>query len=68
MNTNSVAFNNQGGTDWLVAALDMKGRNQCTTLNIKNVTSSLFFKDSTAKFRLETSAVSFKDITSPSSS
>jgi hypothetical protein len=30
--TNSVSYQNQGGTDWLVFLLDYKGRNQCSAL------------------------------------
>lgn len=61
--TNSISFKNQGGMDFLVLQLDKKGRNQCMQLNIKNVTSTLKFKSSTAKFSDKISGLSFTDIT-----
>eukprot|EP00347_Sterkiella_histriomuscorum_P002714 403367090 len=67
INSNSVSFKNQGGSDWMVFVLDPKGRNQCTALNIVNSTTTLLFKDSTARFRSMTSAVTLKNVVTPTS-
>jgi hypothetical protein len=68
INTNSVSFNNQGGSDWLVFLLDYKGRNQCTALNLVDIASTLTFSDSSARFRDYTAQVSLTDISVISSS
>jgi hypothetical protein len=57
-NTNSVAFKNNGGLDWMVFQLDKRGRNQCTGLGITNLTSTLQFKKSTAVFSAKKTGLS----------
>jgi hypothetical protein len=48
-NTNSISFKNQGGLDWFVMQVDKRGRNQCSSLNIVNLTDTLKFKSSTVE-------------------
>jgi hypothetical protein len=51
----------------MVFAIDKYGRNQCTALNINNITTSLTYKDSSLRPRSETSSVTLKTISATSS-
>ena len=39
INTNSIAFKNQGGSDWMLFLLDKKGRNQCSQLGLTDMST-----------------------------